>query len=394
MKRLITLLLILAFAAWAGISIAKDPGYMLLAWRHWTLETPLWFGIILWLIFAFLIILLVSLWNMFGNIAANWHAWRTRRKLTRSNNLTIRGLLECVEGYYESAEKNIAKAIPNAELPLIDYLIGAYCANQLEEPELRDEYLLNAKNLIPEAATSIHLLKIQWLIAQNQTSQAEAELDALLAEDPYQPRALMLAKELHSKAGHWDALLKITQILRKRKIITPETHEDLQSKAYAAKLMQAANSKDIKTLSACWLAIPSQLQSLPGLVVVYANALIELRQGNKAEEILRDTLKKYWDDHLVECYGLAITNNTEAQLKQAEKWLPDHENDPELLLCLGRLCLRAQLYTKARSYLEASLALAKTPQVYLSLAQLFQGQSDHVKAAEYYAEGLLLSMKK
>ncbi|MCD6047785.1 MAG: protoporphyrinogen oxidase [Gammaproteobacteria bacterium] len=394
MKRLITLLIILGFAAWAGISIAKDPGYMLLAWHQWTLETPLWFGIILWLVFAFAIIFLVTIWRMFGNISSNWHAWRKRRKLTRSNNLTIRGLLECIEGYYESAEKNINKALPNAEIPLVDYIIAAYCANQLGKTEARDTYLLNAKNLVPDAESAIHLLKIQWLIAQNEVSQAQTELDLLLSEDPYQPRALMLAKELHLRAGHWDPLLKITQLLRKRKIITPEAHEDLQSKAYAAKILEAANSKDVKTLNACWLTIPSQYQTLPSLVLVYAKALVDLDQGNMAEEALRDSLKKYWDDELVRCYGLAVTNNIENQLKQAEKWLPDHENDAVLLLTLGRLCARAQLWAKARSYLEASLNLAETPETYHALAELAQSHQEYAKAAEYYAKGLMLSLKK
>ncbi len=394
MKRLLTLLIVLGFAAWAGVSIAKDPGYMLLAWQRWTLETPLWFGIILWLIFAFLIIFLANLWRSVSSIAARWHAWRTRQKLTRSNNLTLRSLLECIEGYYESAEKNVLKALPNAELPLIDYLIAAYSAHQLGNTETRDEYLLEAKNLLPEAETAIQLLKIQWHIADNQLLQAQAELEVLLNEDPYQPRALLLAKELHLKAGHWDLLLKITQLLRKRKIIAPEVHEDLQSKAYAAKLIEAADSKEIKTLNACWLTIPRQYQALPELVLVYAKALIEFQQGNQAEEILRETLKKFWDEDLVNCYGLAITNNTEGQLKQAEKWLQDHENDPILLLTLGRLCARAQLFAKARSYLEASLAISQTPETYHALAELAQAHGEHVKAAEYYAKGLMLSLSR
>ena len=223
MKRLITLLIILAFAVWAGLSIAKDPGYMLLAYRHWTLETPLWFGIILWLIFALLIILIANIWHSLGNMAAAWHAWRSRRKLTRSNNLTLRALLETIEGYYESAEKNVTKAIPNAELPLIDYLIAAYSANAQDKTEQRDAYLLSAKNLMPDAETAVHLLKIHWLINAGNLHQAEIELELLLHDEPYQPLALTLAKDLYLQLGEWDKLLKTTQTMRKRKMLQSDS---------------------------------------------------------------------------------------------------------------------------------------------------------------------------
>lgn len=388
MTRLIKLFIIIGFAVWAGINIAKDPGYMLLAYKHWTLETPLWFGIILWLIFAGFIILISNIWRDVGSIAARWHAWRSKRKLTRSNNLTARSLLECIEGYFDSAEKNILKALPHADIPLIDYLIAAYCANAQGKAELRDHYFLQAKNVMPEAEVAIQLLKIEWLIAADQLTQARTEVELLLNEDPHQNRALILAKNCYQKLGAWDSLLKISQTLRKRKIIKQEEYESLQSKAYAAKLRQALVTQDSNTLSAAWLTIPHQMQKLPELILVYAQALITLHQGNAAADLLQDCLKKYWDDTLVYQYGLAITANPEQQLNHAEKWLPDHEDDAVLLLTLGRLCARANLFAKARSYFEASVNLCPKPETYLALAELNLAHHDQAAAMEYYAKGL------
>ncbi len=393
MKRLLTLLVIVAFAVWAALAIAQDPGYMLLAYRHWTLETPLWFGIILWLIFAFAIILIANIWRSIENLSAAWLAWRSKRKLTRSNNLTLRALLECVEGYYESAEKNANKALANAELPLVDYLIGAYCAHAQNKTETSEAFLLNAKNLMPESEVALQLLQIEWAITTKNFHEAQVRLEILLHDEPYQPRALFLAKDIYLQLGEWDKLLKITQVLRKRKIITPEIYESLQSKAYASKLINASKTHDIKTLNAEWLTIPNQYQQLPELILVYAKTLIELQHGSQAEELLRDSIKKYWDDELIYYYGLAVTENTENQLKFSEKFLTDHENDAVLLLTLGRLCARASLWAKARSYLEASAAIAAKPETYLLLAELTQGQGDVEKATDYYAKGLNLALR-
>ena len=45
------------------------------------------------------------------------------------------------------------------------------------------------------------------------------------------------------------------------------------------------------------------------------------------------------------------------QLETAERWLVSHSHDAALLYTLGRLCERQQLWGKAQTYLEASLAL-------------------------------------
>jgi HemY protein len=51
-----------------------------------------------------------------------------------------------------------------------------------------------------------------------------------------------------------------------------------------------------------------------------------------------------------------------------------------LLLALGRLCARQQLWGKAQSYLEASVALEPTYAAHLELAQLHE-RLEHADAA-------------
>ena len=64
----------------------------------------------------------------------------------------------------------------------------------------------------------------------------------------------------------------------------------------------------------------------------------------------RDALKKQWDTGLVETYGLLDIAEPGKQLSAMERFLADHPDDPTLLLTLGRLSLRAQLWGKARGY--------------------------------------------
>ena len=76
-------------------------------------------------------------------------------------------------------------------------------------------------------------------------------------------------------------------------------------------------------------------------------------------ELLTRALEREWDSELVELYGECRPADSKRQLEQAERWLAMHSQDAALLRVLGVLCQRAQLWGKAQTYLEASLALAR-----------------------------------
>ena len=71
-----------------------------------------------------------------------------------------------------------------------------------------------------------------------------------------------------------------------------------------------------------------------------------------------------------------------------EKLLADHPDDPTLLLTLGRLSLRAQLWGKARGYLEACIGRNGPAQAYRELGQLLERCMSRSKAIEVYRRGL------
>ena len=56
----------------------------------------------------------------------------------------------------------------------------------------------------------------------------------------------------------------------------------------------------------------------------------------------------------------ARTAEASARIERAERWLLERERDPGLLAALGRLCAQAELWGKAKSFLEASLSFEPT----------------------------------
>jgi HemY protein len=55
-----------------------------------------------------------------------------------------------------------------------------------------------------------------------------------------------------------------------------------------------------------------------------------------------------------------------------------------LLLTLGRLCVQRQLWGKAQSYLEASLAMQATRAAHITLARLFDSMGREQDATRHY----------
>ena len=64
-----------------------------------------------------------------------------------------------------------------------------------------------------------------------------------------------------------------------------------------------------------------------------------------------------------------------------------------MLLAAGRACIRNELWGKARSYLESSLAIRPTPVAYHDLGQLMLQLDEKDAATLAFSRGLTLSNK-
>ena len=111
----------------------------------------------------------------------------------------------------------------------------------------------------------------------------------------------------------------------------------------------------------------------------------------EAEKLIRNRLKKDWNDQLVSLYGKIATQDADRQLIIAENWLKERNNDAALFLCLGRLSLRNSLWGKAREYFERSLQFEDSGEVCAEMGRLLAHLGEHEKSSEYFQRGLMLA---
>ncbi|HMA31941.1 MAG TPA: heme biosynthesis protein HemY, partial [Casimicrobiaceae bacterium] len=98
------------------------------------------------------------------------------------------------------------------------------------------------------------------------------------------------------------------------------------------------------------------------------------------------------DSGLLLLYAQCRAPDATRQLEIAERWLTTHNQDATLLFVLGRLCERQQLWGKAQTYLEASLALDNHWRAHVALGEMLAKLGRHDEADAHLAAALRLAL--
>ncbi len=372
----------------AALLIRRDSGYVLLSYDVWSIEMSLAMLLLLLGLTFLALYTLIRLASRLVHAPAELRAWRQRRGALRARQSLTRGLIELSEGNWSAAERHLLAQIDRSETPLMNYLAAARAAQLQGEHARRDDYLRLAHASMPSADIAVGLTQAELQLAHNQLEQALATLKHLRSVAPQHTYVLRLLRRLYEQLGDWDQLHELLPELRKRKIAQREELDNLEARVFRAFLERASLSIEKTRLDEVWRQVPRALRSDRRLVGDYAGYLLERDEHEKAEPLVRGVLQKHWDPLLVEIYGQLQTERPGAQLALTETWLKTNPRDPGLLLALGRLCLRAKLWGKARGYLEGAIATEGSTSAYRELGHLLEQLGERETALEIYRRGL------
>lgn len=394
-RRLVAVLLILLVAGWIGTLIARDPGYLLIAWDRFSLETSVWFGL---LALCALLLLLRGLTMLFSTLFGSrggMRLWNEQRLKRRAQHQSTLGLLAIPEGDFDKARRILLRNAPRVDAPLINYLGAARAAHELGDYEDRDEQLQAALASTPRATLAVGITQAELQISTRQWEQALATLLSLRREAPRNAYVLRMLRATYEALEDWQALAALIPDLRRTEIISDEEIEALERRTWRAELrrsarMEAAQDARIAALEKTWSALPKDLRQDPELIEAYARELITLESDAAAETLLRTSLRRSWHDPLVLLYGRIRGDSPEKQLVAAQSWLTERPNSDTLLLTLGRLCMRNERWIKAREYLEASVRLHRTAEGFAELGRLCARLGEPEEANRFFEDGLRL----
>lgn len=374
------LLIALALGALAAHWLLGDQGYVLVNVRGWTFETSVP-GLALVLAGLYLFVRLLA-WTIraprrMGHAVGEFRTRRAQRHLDNA-------FAAIAEGKWGRGERLLGRAAKGPG-SLAGYLSAARAAQEQEAPARRDEWLRLAYETDPHAAPAVLLTQAELQLEHGQLEEALATLRQLETVSPGHPRGLVLHARVLERLADWSGLEALLPQLRSRKALEGESLRELEIRVSQARLAAAA---DAAALDAAWQGLQRDQRRHPAVLEAYAQAALRMGASDSAEAVLRRALKSTWTPALVAAYGRLETSNPNAQLAAAEKWLDERPEDAELLLACGRLCLKNQLWGKARSYLETSLAIRPSPETWQIYGELLVQLGESGAASEAFRQGL------
>ena len=380
----------LALSAGIGLTmLADNPGYVLISRQPWSIETSLTVFILGLLAIFVLFYLLLRLLDNLLSTPANLRHWQAQRNRDQASEDTRKGITEMIIGHMPQAEKLLTRRLADSSQPEINLLGAAWVAQQNNNLEKRDDYISEASSLATSAVdgslTAVGLVQCQLQEQAGDIEQALGTARLLHQQTPANPAVIRSLIKLLKTTEQWQELLTTLASASRYHALAENELQALQSQAAAGLL---ACSSDYTEVEKNWKILPKKLRKQTDIIAAYCRILSDTGKSQEAETLIRNTLKREWSDELVEIYGLLKTENPGAQLKQTESWLPDHPTETPLMLCMGRLAIKSQLWGMARSFLELAVRNGDSHQATLELGWLFESLGATDAARHAYKTGL------
>jgi HemY protein len=373
--------------ALAAHVLLPDNGYVLISFRGYVVEmsVPV-LGFCLVAAYA-AVRLVIGLWHAPRRLGEGWARARARHAGLQAT----RGYIALAEGRLAQGERLLTKDARRSESPLLNYLAAARAAQMQGDRQRRDTWLQMAIEQEPAATDAVLLTQAELQLEDGQYEAALASLDRVRQRHPNHAQALKLLGELHYLRHDWQPLAELLPTLRRRGNVPADLLERWTVDAYAhilAGLPAAGEAAD-----RAWEAVPRDLRRHPRLAATRARAQVAHGDVDTAEEELRQAIATAWDPALIDLYGQLKLADPAQQLKRIEGWLRERPEDAHLLLAAGRTCIRHQLWGKARSYLETSLAILPSADACQALGQLLARIGEPQAATRAFERGLALSVQ-
>ena len=385
----IALLALLAGVGFVAL-IETEPGYLLIAYGGYTIESSFWVGMVL--IATALLLLYTGLRfvaRLLGSPGQIMH-WAGARRLRQAARLSTRGVINFTQGNWSRARRQLLRGARFGESPLLNYLLAARASYRLGEPEAMRRYLTQAAGSERAARIAVDLTQAELQLHARQYEQALATLKRAQKHRGKHPFVLHLLCQAYQGLGDLEALAALLPELRKRRIAGAVELDELEARVYRDLLEKAAVQGDATTLQALWKTYPARLQGEEAVQFRYLEALLACDEIAMLEKEIVKRLKKQWQPRLLGLYGRIPRQGAQKQMAVAEGWLKERAKDPDLLLCIARLAMAERQWGKAREYLERSQAARPSEEVCLELGRLLMAAGEHTAAAAAFHSGAAL----
>ncbi|MGY8523741.1 heme biosynthesis HemY N-terminal domain-containing protein [Paracidovorax citrulli] len=324
-------------------------------------------------------------------------AYRERNRMLKAQAALRESIENLFAGRFARAERAAREAQAWRDQAQTAALIGARAADQMQEAERRDAWLAQVNGPEREQARLVSLAEMQ--VDARDAEGALATIAQLQSQGARQIHVQRIALRAQQHLKNWNEVLRLARSLEKRNALHPVLA--LRLKQMACEALLEERRHDPEALQDFWRSLSTDERRAARIAEPAARYFSQLGRQQEARRIVEDALKSNWDSRLVLRYAdCAEPGRALPQIQQAEQWLAQHPNDPELHFTLGSLCLGEQLWGKAQANFERALKYADgddTEQrrlrvrAHLALARLYEHTERPEDAQRHYRESALLA---
>lgn len=390
----IFMLLALVVGTVLYVLLGDDPGYVLVSFGEYSVETSLLLTVLLLILLGLVIYVFFRL----VRLLVPWQWLRNRGLDTttgHADRATLEGLRLLAHGNPRSAYKLLLEQAKHSRSPVLNYLGACVAAWQLGDRAGMKFSLNQAEKIAGKSSLPVSTLKARFAMSSDEQEQALAILLELHKQYPDNPGVLLSLSSALQAVGDWQQLATILPALERNRVLDADKLATLRIKV-VAKQLQSFNEKrgSVGQLNAIWDAVSNGDKNNETLLALYIQKLIALDEDDRAQVLLIRFFKHSWSDTLVRMVGYIDTRDPAQQLLLLEKLMQDRPGNAMLAMTLGRVSLRNRLWGKAKEYFEAALVFSTDEKISAEtnaeLGRLLEHMGEGERSAVCYKKAMAL----
>ena len=393
LRPLLIFMVFLTLFAGIILYVMQAPGLAVFTYGDVMVELPLVRFVVGAGVAVTVLYLALRLLGLVFNAPLRLRTARSRRRQRKAAEETSQGLVKFASGDWRQAEKLLIRGASEARSEHINYIWAARAAQQNGNHEVRDRYLEQAEKSMPEKQSILDILRAEFLLQQGLPEQSLACIEPFSGKIANNSKIAGLFASAYEQLHDWQQLAAIIPDLEKNHSIRPEILEKIRKNTVCGLLEASKRGETAEDIEHLGKRFRSTITADDGLAVAYVQALRAQGRHRAAAALVTDMLDSHWSPELVRQFGLLEHADATSALQQAERWIAQHDHDASLHLTLGRLCKRAELWDKAKNYLESSLDSEPLAETCAELADLHEHLNESETAYHYTKKGLGLATR-
>jgi len=306
-------------------AISQDPGYLLVTWGDWQVETSVWLAL------SALMLSLVLLWFILRVLRTTLRVpralrrWLGLRSARGAQRRADKGFAAFFEGHWDVAEKALKKGGSPDEQTLLHPLYAALAALRRGESARALALLEQAETEGSATVSLITLVRAECHLRAGATNEAERSLEQLSASERKTPRAKTLRAEAAYLQRDWQPLTELLTEVRRAGIAPDEQMQVWEREGWMGLLSESDDAAS--SAVSVWKRAPDVLKA-PGQPL-WPALLDILRQGAQADalqKVIQERLQQHCEAVTLE----AMNGLPDKQLLKMKKALePWRDEDSE-----------------------------------------------------------------